>query len=127
MRLDLRQVIPALLIGLALGAGLGRWAHWRHYDGGHERRYGRMVERFSRALDLTPNQRREVEAILERKRARLRALRGETRPKLAEIRRSTRAEIRGILTPEQAERFDRLEEDWASRWRKRRREVPRRE
>lgn len=121
MRLEWRQVVPALLIGLALGAGLGRWAHWRHHGGGSpERRYGRMVERFSRALDLTPDQRDRVESILETKRQRIRALRAETRPRFEEIRRSTKEEIRKVLTPEQAERFARLEEKWA-RMRQRRR------
>jgi len=117
MKLDWKQIVVSLLIGLIAGAALGRWAHWRHH--GHwddQKRYSRMVERFSRELNLTPEQREKVAAILEAKRQKMQALRSEIRPKYEELRQSTKAEIRKILAPEQQERFEKLEARWAAKW-----------
>ncbi len=119
MKPDWRHILISLLVGLVAGAALGRWTQGR-CRWGSEHRYSRMVEHFSRNLDLSPEQRSEISALLEAKRGRIQALRAELRPRFEEIRASTKAEIRKILTPEQRERFERLEAQWASRWEKRR-------
>ncbi|MEK7657445.1 MAG: hypothetical protein AAB412_06785, partial [Elusimicrobiota bacterium] len=109
MRLDWRQVLASLLIGLVLGSALGRWTHWGcrgRWDDG--KGYGRMVERFSRKLDLSPEQTARLEAILETKRLKMKALRTEVQPRFEEIRASAKDEIRGILSPEQLPRFEKL-------------------
>lgn len=63
-------------------------------------------------LGLTEEQRRRVEAILERRRNQVDAFWDEFGPKLRAIRDSTRSEIRAVLTPEQRELEDRL---WRAR------------
>jgi hypothetical protein len=60
-----------------------------------ESRRARAVDRLDRSLALDDAQRREVEAILERQRERMRPLFGETR-----------REIRAVLRPDQQARFD---------------------
>ena len=67
-----------------------------------------MVARFSRDLDLSPDQRRELSAILERTRGRLADLHRDVRPKLEAIREAADAEIEKILTRDQVERFRRI-------------------
>lgn len=120
MRLDWRQVTASLLIGLVVGSALGRWTHWGcrgRWDEG--KGYGRMVERFSRKLDLSPEQRARLEAILETKRLKMKALRAEVQPRFEEIRASAKDEIRAMLSPEQLPRFEKLEADWSARREKR--------
>lgn len=117
MKPDWKQIIVSLLIGLVIGAALGRWAHWRNsgrWD--DQKRYSRMVERFSRELNLTPEQKEKVAAILEAKRQKMQTLRAEIRPKYEELRQSTKAEIRKLLIPEQREKFEKLEGKWAAKW-----------
>jgi Spy/CpxP family protein refolding chaperone len=54
-------------------------------------------------LELTPEQRQDADAILERRRAEMEAFWDEHRPALRAIADSARAELRALLTPEQAE------------------------
>jgi len=55
------------------------------------------MERLARELDLDPEQREKVRAILER-----------NRQKVRDLFEQTREEIRGILRAEQQEAFDRI-------------------
>lgn len=59
-------------------------------------------------LDLTPQQRQQAEAVLERRRAQMDAFWKEHRPELHAIVDSARAEIRALLTPEQRAKEDSL-------------------
>jgi Spy/CpxP family protein refolding chaperone len=52
-------------------------------------------------LQLTPEQRVQVDAILERRRAQMEEFWDEHRPALRAITDSARAEMRAVLTPEQ--------------------------
>lgn len=68
-------------------------------------------------LDLTAEQRAEVDQILERRRAQMEAFWDAHRPLLRGIADSARVELRGVLTPAQRQ----LEEQYhAERQRKRR-------
>lgn len=66
-------------------------------------RMGRLLAR----LDLTPEQRSQVDSILALRRRELGRLREEVRPELERIRIATEADLRALLTPEQAARFER--------------------
>jgi Spy/CpxP family protein refolding chaperone len=113
-------MLGALLAGILIGAAGASWAvacRWKTPF--HER----LLDRFSSTLQLTPQQREQVGAILEAKRQRIDALRAEIRPKFDELRMSTGAEIRALLSPEQQTRFDEMETKRAqqvARWRERR-------
>jgi Spy/CpxP family protein refolding chaperone len=70
-----------------------------------------FVEHLSRKLDLTQQQRTEVEKILERRRARVEAIRANAHKEIDE----TNAEIEKVLTPEQRKKFDELKMKMAGR------------
>jgi len=82
------------------------------------RRGGRILDQ----LDLTPEQRVQVDRILERRRAETEAFWEKAGPELRKITESTRAEIRAVLTPEQREKYDRLREERRASERERDRE-----
>lgn len=107
---DRKAVAWALVAGILLGGGLvwsfGPRPWWAR------RGPERMVRRLSSKLDLSAEQRKRLEAIIESKRGRLEALRTEMHPRFEEIRESTRAEIRGILDERQRAKFEKIEERW---------------
>ena len=57
-------------------------------------------------------------AILEDKRHKIEDLRAEIRPRFKEIRTSTSVEIRGLLTPEQQQKFDVMNAQWEAKAKK---------
>lgn len=121
MKVQWKQVIASLLLGLLLGI-VAAFGALPLLHGHRDHHYTRMVERFSRRLDLTPEQKTQVSAILEAKRQKMDVLRAEVNPKFEEIRNSTKKEIRKILTAEQQKKFDALEARRAARrekWHKR--------
>ena len=111
MKLAWKQVAIAVVLGGCLGFvgacwGLPRLLHHRWGGGQFQQR---LLDRFSSKLQLRPEQRNQVAAILEAKRKKIDALRAEMRPQFEELRTSTSTEIRRLLTPEQQKRFDVME------------------
>jgi hypothetical protein len=72
-----------------------------------------VVNRLDRKLDLSDAQRIRLDTILTRREAELGALIRENRPKFEAIANRTRAEIMALLTPEQQQRFSKM--DWPGR------------
>ena len=108
-------VIFAFVCGILLGiAGDHAWLIYQrrimppHFPGRVPRMF---VEHLSRKLDLTQQQRTEVEKILERRRARVEAIRANAHKEIDE----TNAEIEKVLTPEQRKKFDELKMKMAGR------------
>ncbi len=66
------------------------------------------MEHFERELKLTPHQKEQLRRILEDHRRRFISLHRTFRPELLRIRESLNHDIRGILTPEQRRKFDRM-------------------
>ncbi|MBI4247988.1 MAG: hypothetical protein HY611_00680 [Elusimicrobia bacterium] len=122
MKLEWKQILIAFILGALLAGGLGVLALKvnAHRRWGGEQGYARMVERFNKKLDLTAEQSAKVAAILEEKRKKIKAVRGEFGPRFEEIRNSARAEIRAVLDDRQREKFDKLQSKGDSRWKKRR-------
>ena len=61
-------------------------------------------EAFSK-LDMTPEQRTEVQKIVGQLKEKLSALRAEAQPRVQEIRAESDAKLQKVLTPEQWEKF----------------------
>ncbi|HEX2095693.1 MAG TPA: hypothetical protein VHG28_25065 [Longimicrobiaceae bacterium] len=80
-------------------------------EGRDGERRGRILDR----LDLTPEQRERVDAILERRRAQTRQFWDTEGAALRAMVDSTRSEIRAVLTPEQRERYDQLRREHDAR------------
>jgi len=100
-------------VGFAVSRSCGLRLFHRHGDDAHAQQ--RLLNRFSSTVQLTPQQRTQVAAILETKRQKMDALRAEIRPRFEEIRTSTSAEIRKLLTPEQQQTFDVMQVKWDAR------------
>ncbi len=102
-----KKISGSLAVGLLLGSVLGWWGHRiRAHSWRGEKHYERMLDRFTSKLDLTPEQRSRVGAILQGKRERVEALRSEVRPRFEELRRATDDEIANLLSPEQRVKFE---------------------
>ena len=71
---------------------------------------GKKTQAILHQLDLTPEQRERVDAIMERRRRQADAFWEREGPRMRSIVDSTRAEIRAVLTPEQRAEYDRLRE-----------------
>ena len=121
MRLDWRQILPALAIGLVLGAAGARCLPWLlHGRHSEERRFARLLSRFESRLGLDAAQKGKVETILKEQRKRLDELRGQTRPRFEALRAEARSQIRVLLSFDQQEKYDALEAEMEARRRKRR-------
>ncbi len=75
-----------------------------------DRREGRDEHRgyIFEQLDLAPEQRARIDAVLEHRRAQMDTFWIEARPRLRSIVDSAREDIREVLTPEQRAEYDRL-------------------
>jgi len=115
------KIAAALVVGLIVGyASSTICSRHRHSRWGSEKSYERILERFNSKLNLTPEQKSQVSAILQTSREKIKALQTDIHPKFEEIRNSTNAEIRKILTPDQQKKFDEMQAAWKAKWEKRR-------
>lgn len=97
--------------GLATGAFLGAWRTREVFIGHHAAVGGeRMRRHFERQLDLTPEQLKQAEPILNNAAARLQEIRMETGKRVAETMEQSRRELMPHLTPEQQARLDKMKE-----------------
>jgi hypothetical protein len=113
-------LLAGLLLGVIVGGGAAWWAGAYGFCAKGPDPYAKILERFNRKLDLTPEQRETIKATLEENREKIKTLRTEVRPRFEEIRAATRAQIRGQLTPEQQTKFDAMQAEWDAAWKKRR-------
>jgi Spy/CpxP family protein refolding chaperone len=93
MKLDWRQVFIGVAIGLVLAAASHHLMWRRHHN--PDKRF----ERFAAKLELTSDQKIKMKALFEEGKAKMDALREEGRGK-----------INALLTPEQREKFAKIEE-----------------
>ncbi|MGA9838171.1 MAG: hypothetical protein WBQ26_12705 [Gemmatimonadaceae bacterium] len=63
----------------------------------------------TRQLHLTPVQADSIDSIMNRRSGEFRALREEMRPRVQQLVDDVHASIEGVLTPEQRERFRRIQ------------------
>jgi Spy/CpxP family protein refolding chaperone len=91
------------------GGGMGS------QEGGRRGRGMMNADRLTEQLNLTPDQKTKVEAILQDQRSQMMALRQDSsmsqedrRDKMQEITKTSSGKIRDILTDEQREKFDKM-------------------
>ncbi|MGA8807586.1 MAG: hypothetical protein WB973_06880 [Thermoanaerobaculia bacterium] len=65
----------------------------------------RMADRLTHELDLTPQQKTQVQSIIERHRAKIDATMASVRPQVRQEVDATNAEIETVLTPAQKTKF----------------------
>jgi Spy/CpxP family protein refolding chaperone len=66
-----------------------------------------LIERLDRELQLTADQKAQIETIFSGRRSQLETLQREIATRTEQERRELQSEIRKVLTPEQQSRFDR--------------------
>jgi Spy/CpxP family protein refolding chaperone len=123
----LALLIVVGLAGMGLGFAAERLALHRHRFvpyaaprpgfppnemGGRRGRDGRphdgMRDRFARELDLTPEQQRRVDSIMNQQARDFRRLRAEMQPRFDSLLSHAQHGLDSVLTPAQRERLDRL-------------------
>ena len=67
-----------------------------------------MAERLGRELQLTPQQKTQVQQVIERHRAKIDAMMSSVRPQVRQELDATNAEIEKVLTPDQRTKFAKL-------------------
>jgi Spy/CpxP family protein refolding chaperone len=106
-------VLFAFVAGLVVGAAGSRLWHLR---GGrrviHVKQMqfmsDRVLHRLDRELDLTAEQRAQIEKILRARTERMDRVWGDIGPRVRKEMDATNAEIERVLTPEQREKFSKL-------------------
>ena len=73
-----------------------------------DNRIRELGKRMERQLDLTPDQRERIEAIIRDSQRRIKGVFEEVAPKARDEFRETRMRIRDVLTPEQRRKFEEL-------------------
>jgi Spy/CpxP family protein refolding chaperone len=102
-------VIALFFIGVALGAAgaflclRGGWRTMSHYS---HPTSAEFVNRLSHDLDLTPQQKSRIQAIVDSAHQRFHDLDNQVEPQYDAIRQDARGQIRLVLTPEQKAKFE---------------------
>lgn len=117
-------LLLAFVLGVTVG-GLGLGVY--HARAGGSQRGGtpeafqaRLLQRLTTELNLRPDQREQVQAVLRDSGREFARLREEMRPRYQEIRARSRERMLAVLDPEQQVKFEALRAEWqrrAERWR----------
>jgi Spy/CpxP family protein refolding chaperone len=103
----------AVLAIFALGFAAGAFSLniYRSYRFGQQFRSGQMLDR----LQLTSEQRPQVEKILSDARMQIIDLRRQSEPRMREVREQTDQRLQTVLTPEQWEKFKKMRGEMGGR------------
>jgi hypothetical protein len=107
------------LSGVVVGGGLTLHILWKRLVVDAHRPEvvaSRITNRMTRRLDLTPEQREKVAEIIKKRQEHFQRIRRRVRPRVWAELEGARQEINGVLTPEQAEKFNRHFEHVKKRW-----------
>ncbi|HVS83521.1 MAG TPA: Spy/CpxP family protein refolding chaperone [Pyrinomonadaceae bacterium] len=102
-------LVAVFVLGSVTGAaltGLYRSRASSDRPEAHEKAMHERFEKMRTELNLTDDQTKAVQAIIDETRNEYRALRTELRPRFEEPRQKARARIRVLLTPKQQQKFD---------------------
>jgi Spy/CpxP family protein refolding chaperone len=103
-------VAVVFLLGASLGGVVGYIFAHRSVSANAsmtaQERRAQKVEQLTREADLTPDQRRQLEAILMQLHGEYKALHEQSDAQINQARQKGRNQIRAILTPEQNPKFE---------------------
>jgi len=118
MRTDAKAVVWGLIFALGVTTGaLGLRLYERSYGASAEGRGGRFdreryVSLLTRDVQLTSDQRKELDRILDDTRGEFAEVRKTIAPQVTEIKERARGRIRAMLTPDQQPRFEAFLKAW---------------
>ena len=101
-------VIIAFVAGLFVGIAGDRLYFHHMFPGRRDFGSGRIVERLNRELHLTPDQKSQVQKIVDSHRTHIEAIMSPVRPEIHKELDATNAEIEKILTPDQRTQFQKM-------------------
>jgi len=106
-------VIAAFIAGLFVGVAGDRFYLFRHGRLFPSHRVGdfaasRIVDRLDHDLHLTPQQKTQIQQIIDRHRTRIDSLMTGVRPQVRQELDTANGEIEKLLTPEQQEKFKKM-------------------
>jgi Spy/CpxP family protein refolding chaperone len=108
--------LAVFLLGAAAGAlAFNAYQSWAHASVREQRGGREHFERVFEQLQLTAEQKTQVQQIMSEARQQLRAVRKDSEPRLAEVRRQTDERLRQALTPEQWQKFQQLKDEMRGR------------
>ena len=108
--------ILIFLLGFSAGAlAFDVYHRWRAGDQARREQFTQMTDR----LQLSADQKTQVQQIFSDTRAQLQALRKEADPRVAGIRQQTDERLQKVLTPEQWKQFQQMREEMRSKNRRR--------
>jgi len=108
MNVRWNQVAIAAAAGFLLGAFFSDF-YRGHHRPGHPPRGGGPMEMFSRELNLSDAQNKQLSAVFEKYRPEMDKLLGVNRPKIDALRLKIKEEFKKVLTPAQAAKMEELE------------------
>ena len=99
------------VLGAALGGVFGYYFAYRSYASERtvlspEARRAQRREKLTRDVQLTPDQQKQVIAILDQSQIESKAIHDVMDPRIESVRQKTREQIRGLLSAEQKPRFE---------------------
>jgi Spy/CpxP family protein refolding chaperone len=101
-------VVVVFLLGIALGGiAVHMWAH-HHASRAHSGHHTptKIVQDMTDQVGLTPDQQKQVLAIIDDTRAKYQAISAQMQPQFEQARADARGRIRALLTPEQLPKFE---------------------
>ena len=110
------QVRVAAIVVFVLGFAAGALVFNAYQRWTRERRTG--FQQVINSLELSAEQKTQVDQIIADTRQQLRALRKESEPKFAEIRRQADERLQKVLTPEQWQKFEQKRSEMRARGRR---------
>ena len=105
-----------VLFGCAITAGLAHQKVLELVEGGPEKITKEMVHRLNKDLKLDGEQQEMLQQIAMDTRIKLRTIRLSTQPEVDQTLSDAADQLRGILNPEQAEKFDRIIQKGREKW-----------
>ena len=118
MRGRVHVIVYTLIFALGLATGaMGLRLYERSYGASAEGRGGRFdreryVSLLTREVQLTSDQRKELDRILDDTRGEFAEVRKTIAPQVTEIKERARGRIRAMLTPDQQPRFEAFLKAW---------------
>ena len=101
-------VAAAFVAGVLVGVAGAHFFLLHHRPRVPHRAAHFMVERLDRRLDLSDEQEKKIEAIIQRRHERMNAIWSESRPRVRAEIEAANAEIAQVLSPEQRTKFEAL-------------------
>lgn len=108
-------ILGAVAGALIFGAATRSFPWCKKWDGQGRNKTERILQRLEKKLDLTAQQKDQVQKILEANRAKLQALHEETWPKFKAIHGEFKSEVKPLLNQTQQAEFDKIVERFDQR------------